>query len=379
MPASSKHIIQSSIDSWVESIPGATRTMIQQHLTEKLNNPLVPVWVCPSNFQPHQTPHLPDDCTPVVLVSASKVISSEAAREHHSWVYVQGAGDDEENWALGLMPQLFWDNIESILSSDVSTTAPLATHVQVALIDFNLLLDEKDPADVQAMVEEVVRLNKTSGSNTARDQKTEAQPEHWWLGSTGICVASRQSKLAQQLQEEQQQAAQNDRFTGVCTLLPHALRVVAEREDTEGSRSARSTEEPGLPLWCELDLAQDKRAHPREYWAETLIPAVMRFYEACRAQHQLLEQPGVPKVVFLCETGQDASVVMATAVLCKFFRADGSSMEPLTPEDSPESLSKSSIRQRLMFIQFYHPMAQPPRRLLKELNNYFFGPQSSSS
>jgi hypothetical protein len=33
-----------------------------------------------------------------------------------SYVYVPGAGDDEESWAAGLTPGLFWDNYEALLS-----------------------------------------------------------------------------------------------------------------------------------------------------------------------------------------------------------------------------------------------------------------------
>ena len=29
--------------------------------------------------------------------------------------YVPGAGDDEESWAFGLTPKLFWDNRQAIL------------------------------------------------------------------------------------------------------------------------------------------------------------------------------------------------------------------------------------------------------------------------
>ncbi len=36
---------------------------------------------------------------------------------HHSYAYVQGAGDDEENWAHGLTPQQFWCSRERIFAS----------------------------------------------------------------------------------------------------------------------------------------------------------------------------------------------------------------------------------------------------------------------
>jgi len=44
---------------------------------------------------------------PIVCVSASATVSSEDHREHFSFAYVPGAGDDEENWCQGLTPSLF--------------------------------------------------------------------------------------------------------------------------------------------------------------------------------------------------------------------------------------------------------------------------------
>jgi hypothetical protein len=44
--------------------------------------------------------------------------SSSSGTQVSSWsyVYVPGAGDDEESWAAGLTPGLFWDNYEALLS-----------------------------------------------------------------------------------------------------------------------------------------------------------------------------------------------------------------------------------------------------------------------
>ena len=35
-----------------------------------------------------------------------------------SWSYIQGAGDDEEHWAKGLTPALFWRHRDDLLASD---------------------------------------------------------------------------------------------------------------------------------------------------------------------------------------------------------------------------------------------------------------------
>ena len=58
------------------------------------------------------------DFTPLVLLSCSPVRSQNTHSAHHSWKYIQGAGDDEENWSAGLSSELFWKNKDLILASD---------------------------------------------------------------------------------------------------------------------------------------------------------------------------------------------------------------------------------------------------------------------
>ena len=56
--------------------------------------------------------------TPLVLLSCSPIRSQNMHSAHHSWTYIQGAGDDEENWSGGLTSELFWKHKDLILSSD---------------------------------------------------------------------------------------------------------------------------------------------------------------------------------------------------------------------------------------------------------------------
>jgi Rit1 N-terminal domain len=58
------------------------------------------------------------DFTPLVLLSCSPVRSQNTHSAHHSWKYIQGAGDDEENWSAGLGSEVFWKNKDRILASD---------------------------------------------------------------------------------------------------------------------------------------------------------------------------------------------------------------------------------------------------------------------
>lgn len=83
---------------------------------QELDKPLRPLWLCPTSLiwvdQVAQPDSLP--FTPLFLISASSASgcqrSSGAAGS--SFVYVPGAGDDEEAWAAGLTPELFWPNYQ---------------------------------------------------------------------------------------------------------------------------------------------------------------------------------------------------------------------------------------------------------------------------
>ena len=55
---------------------------------------------------------------PIILFSCSpKVTDTDHIhmRQHQSWTYIQGAGDDEENWARGLNPDIFWSYSTELL------------------------------------------------------------------------------------------------------------------------------------------------------------------------------------------------------------------------------------------------------------------------
>ncbi|ROW15844.1 hypothetical protein VPNG_02435 [Cytospora leucostoma] len=56
-----------------------------------------------------------DSFRPVVCCTSSRRVTGGEMSGHSG--YVQGAGDDTENWALDLTPPVFWDNIDLLLST----------------------------------------------------------------------------------------------------------------------------------------------------------------------------------------------------------------------------------------------------------------------
>lgn len=90
-------------------------------ISMSLKKPLRPLWI--SQKTVIWLNEVPDyyswDFTPVILVSASSQNPAYQQRtsSEFSWNYIPGAGDDEESWARGLSPHLFWKHAYDIVNS----------------------------------------------------------------------------------------------------------------------------------------------------------------------------------------------------------------------------------------------------------------------
>lgn len=159
IPASEVAHVKALLPRLMAGIPSGVKAAIRATLAGVLRAPLVPVWVCPDNADdillasheestsategdggvggcaataPAAVPGATS--TPLILISAS---ASPAAHAHgdaagmldasrdaahggvdgwavavdgdHGWTYVPGAGDDSENWALGLTPRMWME------------------------------------------------------------------------------------------------------------------------------------------------------------------------------------------------------------------------------------------------------------------------------
>ncbi|PWN90042.1 initiator tRNA phosphoribosyl transferase [Acaromyces ingoldii] len=135
--------IEDRVEGWVEALLQSDLPIV------KLDKPLRPLFVTPSRIDEEEK-----DVYPVVALSASVMVDdtpelvSLSPSQHcalqrrvqaqtqprrtddddklqrvelidRQFIYVQGSGDDEEAWAQGLTPSLFWqrDNLEAILAS----------------------------------------------------------------------------------------------------------------------------------------------------------------------------------------------------------------------------------------------------------------------
>ncbi|OTB07862.1 hypothetical protein M426DRAFT_53022 [Hypoxylon sp. CI-4A] len=80
---------------------------------QRLKKPLRPIWVTQeSHLVP--TDQIFEDFHPVICCTSSRRVLGGEMSEGG---YIQGAGDDTENWALGLTPPVFWRHADTLLST----------------------------------------------------------------------------------------------------------------------------------------------------------------------------------------------------------------------------------------------------------------------
>jgi len=130
-PSLFTRIVEDIIPRTLSTIPASLRQLIVDRLKGVLTKPLKPVWLYPDEEDVIEwngdfaqealeclsrgTESASDlSFSPILLLSCSK-----ARRvSEQSWEYIQGAADDEEAWSLGLRHDVFWDNMDKILSTE---------------------------------------------------------------------------------------------------------------------------------------------------------------------------------------------------------------------------------------------------------------------
>lgn len=108
--------ILSRLEGWVDSFLGSDLEV------PKLEAALRPVFVTQDQPIPTSEAVAEAGTIPLLCVSASRIVPSDQLDPEAQHVYVQGAGDDEEAWARGLTPALFWTHRDEILANPVPQT-----------------------------------------------------------------------------------------------------------------------------------------------------------------------------------------------------------------------------------------------------------------
>jgi tRNA A64-2'-O-ribosylphosphate transferase len=122
--SSSEHAqIVARLDGFAESFTklGIDMKPIREHISK----PIRPIWVTPESVLP-AVEQVFGDYHPIICCTASRRVAGGEVSEGG---YIQGSGDDTENWAFGLTPAVFWPNSELLLSTPESELPSLITEL----------------------------------------------------------------------------------------------------------------------------------------------------------------------------------------------------------------------------------------------------------
>lgn len=113
-----KAAIENRLEEWTKQLEESGADIAS--LVSCLKKPLRPLWISQRTvIWLNEVPNYDSwDFTPVMLVSASSSNGIQLrTTSEFSWSYIPGAGDDEESWARGLSPNLFWNHVYDLITS----------------------------------------------------------------------------------------------------------------------------------------------------------------------------------------------------------------------------------------------------------------------
>ena len=220
-------------------------------LRSTLSRPLMPAFACQSDSAPIVTQTY--SFHPVICCSVSRQEVGDGDS------YIQGSGDDTENWAHGLTPEFFWRC--------------------------------RDQLCAQANDEELVRLIHDTIGETTVTPEPDATLIKWtspsapiWLSTTGHATLAKDRRLFDAIifcneKDQVDPPADGSQRTG-----PRLLHLAC-RTGKLGSRDLRMQ-----------------------------LPKVSQFVRQLRASSSLL---------ISCQTGEDLAVGVALTILCQWYDEDG--------------------------------------------------------
>ncbi|KAI0004031.1 initiator tRNA phosphoribosyl transferase [Xylariaceae sp. FL0662B] len=297
-------------------------------LRRHLRKPLRPLWVTPESRLPPPAVaggEIFADFHPVVCCTSSRRV--RGAAEMSEAGYIQGAGDDVENWALGLTPVVFWRHVDAL------TATP--------------------EAELPGLVRALVAAASSEEEEEAADTVDAPAPPPRRVGA---CL-----------------------FVGC---LPLAAEPPSPFACTIAIRSKTTDPDTWVagPLSMEVGLGKHKVASRNLRLALPRISDfARRFLERTRDRDRDRDpsSQGLDagssgqqrRILIACETGKDLSVGVALALSCQYFDNDGNCRL-----DQPNSgHTKSDIRVKLGRIMTMFPEANPSRTTLQSVNSFLMG------
>ncbi|XP_019235385.1 PREDICTED: tRNA A64-2'-O-ribosylphosphate transferase isoform X2 [Nicotiana attenuata] len=335
-------LIEGRLDGWTKDLEVSGADIASIALS--LKKPLRPLWI--SQKTVIWLNEVPDcdswDFTPIMLVSTSSPSSNFQQRRtsEFSWRYIAGAGDDEESWARGLSPSLFWKHAYDLISS-----GPDMCNKKVAdIIEKDRVYRARRGENAPQISIKPSKSSMSSGRLPAeeqvdlepqimnRDEKSSDNDSIFWLGESNLAVGTTQ--LAKDA-------------SGVDCVLSC---------DRESSSLCSKESEAYLNLSI-VSSKFDRSSLLRN------LPSAVNF-----AKNNLKKGQ---KLLVCCSSGEDISICVCLAILMSLFDDRGHFDEGRI--FSERRVTKLELRRRLVFICQFAVNARPSRGNVKQVFNYLSG------
>ncbi|PKI60656.1 hypothetical protein CRG98_018957 [Punica granatum] len=309
-----------------------------------LKKPLRPLWVSQKTvIWLNEVPdHGSWDFTPIILLSASRSTGpvQQATTSEFSWSYIAGAGDDEESWARGLSPSLFWAHAYELINAGPDScnqkVADIVERDRVCRAHRGLVAPQVilNGPTLKGSTDELNCAELLSVSEMVNDENRSVT----WLASTNIAVGSISL------------AAKASNVDCVLNCAQESISV-----------SLRSAE-----LYLHLPIQNSKFDR---FSLLNNLPSAVNF-----ARFNLSKG----RTVFVCcQDGEDISVCVCLAILISLFTDEGTYDEGRTLDE--RSITKWEMRRRLVFICKYAAFARPSRGNLKQVFAFLSGGRPGSN
>ncbi|XP_057416596.1 uncharacterized protein C3F10.06c isoform X2 [Lotus japonicus] len=334
-----KASIEERLEEWTERLKASGADIAT--LAACLKKPLRPLWISQKtviwlNEVPH---HDSWDFTPVILVSASSTIgiSQHRTTSEFSWNYIPGAGDDEESWARGLSPALFWNHVYDLINSgpDVCNhkvadiveksrvqrayRGEIAPQIRVKSLN-SAFLSQEEPSLVSDISN--IKIYPESSDDFAMS----------WLGSSNLAVGT--SQIA--VDAADVDCILNCDCESITVSLPSAgaylhLPMLTSKFD----RFSLLNNLPKAVSFAKFNLGQGKR------------------------------------LLVCCNNGEDISVCVCLAILMSLFDEKGNFDDGKS--FNLTQVTKWDIRRRLVYVCKFATNARPSRGNLRQVFNFLIG------
>ncbi|SNX83131.1 related to RIT1 - initiator tRNA phosphoribosyl-transferase [Melanopsichium pennsylvanicum] len=355
IPPTEHDQIEARIDGFVDSLLNSDLQV------PKLDKVLKPMFITPqTDLNTLPISFGTGEFTPIVLVSASRFVSDSADLTDgdlkeggneggQGFVYVQGAGDDHENWARGLTPDIFWEHRAELLACRKDNLE--------ALVD-RLVAGQRLKGGAGAHWFTPLGLQNCRGEDSADGREYDTE-----VGETGICIGSRAA-------DHPFTAEEKIRYN----LIIHLTNIAPPAD--KGLPGKLSS----LKLIDSTTRQQIYPVHmaPNKKGLSSIRTA---FSPAIALAHSTLTAVSFPttqrqKVLVCCQDGKDLSGSLVVAILASCFTDKRELVyDKANLELHRQQLSKDTMRRRLQWLISANPRAAPSRAFLLRVNELLLSQQ----